>query len=101
MLVALAMLPIILWQGWEAVAEARGARARRVPRNSNPPRSMNSRPGAGEQLAATATVAVRTAFELLDSTGVDQLAGTVHDAFLQSLESLRRFVEDKIPWDAR
>jgi uncharacterized protein YndB with AHSA1/START domain len=48
----------------------------------------------------TATVTVRTTFEPLDPTGVDQLSGMVHGAFQQSLESLRRFVEDNIPWDA-
>ena len=48
----------------------------------------------------TATVTVRTTFEPLDQTGVDQLSGIVHGAFQQSLESLRRFVEDDIPWDA-
>ena len=34
------------------------------------------------------------------STGVDQLTGIVHGTFQQSLESLRRLVEDNIPWDA-
>jgi len=48
----------------------------------------------------TATVTVRTTFEPLDPTGVDQLSGIVHGAFQQSLESLRRFVEDNISWDA-
>ena len=48
----------------------------------------------------TATVTVRTTFEPLDQTGVDQLSGIVHRAFQQSLESLRRFVEDDIPSDA-
>jgi uncharacterized protein YndB with AHSA1/START domain len=48
----------------------------------------------------TATVTVRTTFEPLDPTGVAQLSGMVHGAFQQSLESLRRFVEDNIPWDA-
>ena len=48
----------------------------------------------------TATVTVRTTFEPLDPTGVAQLSGMVHGAFQQSLESLRRFVEANIPWDA-
>jgi uncharacterized protein YndB with AHSA1/START domain len=48
----------------------------------------------------TATVTVRTTFEPLDPTGVAQLSGLVHGAFQQSLESLRRYVEDNIPWDA-
>ena len=48
----------------------------------------------------TTTVTLRTTFEPLDPTGVDQLTGIVYGAFQQSLESLRRFVEDKIAWDA-
>ena len=48
----------------------------------------------------SATVTVRTTFEPVDPTGVAQLSGMVHGAFQQSLESLRRFVEDNIPWDA-
>jgi len=48
----------------------------------------------------TATVTVRTTFEPLDPTGTDQLTGIVHGAFQQSLESLRRFIEDRVPWDA-
>jgi len=48
----------------------------------------------------TATVTVRTTFEPVDKTGIDQLSDLVHSAFQQSLESLRRFVEVNIPWDA-
>jgi uncharacterized protein YndB with AHSA1/START domain len=48
----------------------------------------------------TATVTLRTTFEPLDSTGVDQLTAMVSSAFQHSLESLRRFVEDEIAWDA-
>jgi uncharacterized protein YndB with AHSA1/START domain len=48
----------------------------------------------------TATVTLRTTFEPLGTTGFDQLTAMIHGAFQQSLESLRRFVEDKIPWDA-
>jgi uncharacterized protein YndB with AHSA1/START domain len=48
----------------------------------------------------TATVTLRTTFEPLDPTGVAQLTSMVHGAFQQSLESLRRYVEDNIPWDA-
>jgi hypothetical protein len=48
----------------------------------------------------TATVTLRTTFEPRDPTGLDQLTAMVHGAFQQSLESLRRFVEDDIPWDA-
>ena len=48
----------------------------------------------------TATVTVRTTFEPVDPTGIDQLSNIVHGAFQQALESLRRFVEVNIPWDA-
>ena len=48
----------------------------------------------------TATVTVRTTFEPVDPTGIDPLSDIVHGAFQQSLESLRRFVEVNIPWDA-
>jgi uncharacterized protein YndB with AHSA1/START domain len=48
----------------------------------------------------TATVTLRTTFEPLDPTGAEELAGMIQGAFQQSLESLRRFVEDKRPWDA-
>ena len=48
----------------------------------------------------TATVTLRATFEPRDPTGIDQLTAMVHGAFQQSLESLRRFVEDDIPWDA-
>jgi hypothetical protein len=43
---------------------------------------------------------VRTTFEPVDPTGIDQLTSYVQGAFQQSLESLRRFVEVNIPWDA-
>ncbi|HEU4423577.1 MAG TPA: SRPBCC family protein [Pilimelia sp.] len=48
----------------------------------------------------TATVTLTTTFEPLDPTGADQLTGMIHGVFQQSLESLRRFVEDALPWDA-
>lgn len=48
----------------------------------------------------TATVTLTTTFEPLDPTSADQLTGMIHGAFQQSLESLRRYVEDKRPWDA-
>ena|SRR6266498_284576 len=49
----------------------------------------------------TATVTLHTTYEPLDPSGTDELAGMIQSAFQQSLESLRRFVEDKRPWDAR
>jgi uncharacterized protein YndB with AHSA1/START domain len=54
---------------------------------------------AGPELH-TATVTLRTTFEPLDPAGVDQLTAMVYGAFQQSLESLRRFVEEEITWDA-
>jgi hypothetical protein len=48
----------------------------------------------------TATVTLRTTFEPLDPSGADELTGMIQGAFQQSLESLRRYVEDKLPWDA-
>jgi len=45
-----------------------------------------ARPSAGWRLAAVGTN--------------DHLTDMIHGAFQQSLESLRRFVEDKLPWDA-
>jgi uncharacterized protein YndB with AHSA1/START domain len=48
----------------------------------------------------TATVALHTTFEPLDPSTADELTGMIQGAFHQSLESLRRFVEDKLPWDA-
>jgi uncharacterized protein YndB with AHSA1/START domain len=48
----------------------------------------------------TATVTLATAFEPLEPAGADQLTEMIHGAFQQSLESLRRFVENKLPWDA-
>jgi uncharacterized protein YndB with AHSA1/START domain len=48
----------------------------------------------------TATVTLTTTFEPLDPTGAGQLAHTIDRASQQSLQSLRRYLEDKLPWDA-
>jgi uncharacterized protein YndB with AHSA1/START domain len=48
----------------------------------------------------TTTVTVTTMFEPLDPTGADQLTDMIDGAFQQSLRSLRRYIEDKLPWDA-
>ena len=48
----------------------------------------------------TATVTLTTTFEPFDPTGADELTDMIHGAFQQSLESLRRYTEDKLPWDA-
>jgi carbon monoxide dehydrogenase subunit G len=47
-----------------------------------------------------ATVTLTTTFEPLDPTGIGQLTDMIYGAFQRSLDSLRRFVEDKLPWDA-
>src|SRR5262245_49825488 len=49
----------------------------------------------------TATVTLRTTFEPLDAAGVDQLTDMMRGAFQQSLDSLRRLVEDKLTWDTQ
>jgi uncharacterized protein YndB with AHSA1/START domain len=54
----------------------------------------------GDELES-AVVVLETTFEPLDPTSVDQLTGGVREAFQQSLESLRTYVEDKTAWDAR
>jgi hypothetical protein len=48
----------------------------------------------------TATVILTTTFEPLDPTGADELTDMIHGAFQQSLESLRRYIDDNLPWDA-
>jgi uncharacterized protein YndB with AHSA1/START domain len=48
----------------------------------------------------TAAVTLTTTFEPLDQSGADQLADMIDGAFQQSLQSLRRYIEDKLPWDA-
>jgi uncharacterized protein YndB with AHSA1/START domain len=54
-------------------------------------------PGAA---AGTATVTLRTTFDPLDPTAVEGLTGMIEQAFRQSLDSLRRYVEEKAAWDA-
>jgi uncharacterized protein YndB with AHSA1/START domain len=54
---------------------------------------------AGSALV-TSRVRLRTTFEPLDPTAAGDLAGMIRQAFVQSLESLRRYVEEKVPWDA-
>lgn len=49
----------------------------------------------------TATVVLETTFEPLDPTSADQLSAGLRDAFQQSLDSLRIYVEKRVPWDAR
>jgi uncharacterized protein YndB with AHSA1/START domain len=49
----------------------------------------------------TSTVTLRTTFEPLDPSSVDEVTGMIQGAFQQSLESLRRYVEEKVAWDAQ
>ena len=48
----------------------------------------------------TARVLLQTVFDPLDPAGGEELAGMIQGAFGQSLQSLRRYVEEKVPWDA-
>jgi uncharacterized protein YndB with AHSA1/START domain len=48
----------------------------------------------------SAAVTLTTTFEPLDPTMVDDLIPMIHGAFQQSLEALRRYVEEKVTWDA-
>jgi hypothetical protein len=48
----------------------------------------------------TAVVTLQTTFEPLDPAGADEVTNMIRGAFGQSLESLRRYVEDKVAWDA-
>ncbi len=48
----------------------------------------------------TSLVTLRTTFDPLDVTTGEDVTGMVGQAFGQSLESLRRYVEEKVPWDA-
>jgi len=50
---------------------------------------------------ATATVIVETTFEPIDPASADQLTAGVRGAFQQSLDSLRTYVEEQVPWNAR
>src|SRR6266508_4441675 len=50
--------------------------------------------------AGTARVTLQTTFEPLDPTGAAELSAMIHGAFGQSLESLRRYVQEKVTWDS-
>jgi uncharacterized protein YndB with AHSA1/START domain len=50
--------------------------------------------------AGTAVVTLETTFEPLDPASADEVTAMIQHAFGQSLESLRRYVEEKIAWDA-
>lgn len=51
--------------------------------------------------SGTAVVVLETLFEPLDPASVDHLTAGIRDAFQQSLESLRTYIEEKTAWDAR
>jgi uncharacterized protein YndB with AHSA1/START domain len=55
---------------------------------------------ASDDEPGTATVVLRTTFEPLDPSAADELVPMIRGAFQQSLESLRRYLEQKRPWDA-
>lgn len=55
--------------------------------------SPDATPGA-------ATVTLQTTFEPLDPAAADEVTTMIHGAFQQSLESLRRYVEEQVAWDA-
>jgi hypothetical protein len=54
-------------------------------------------PGAASSIA---TLTLRTTFDPLDPTATDDVSGLIRQAFGQSLQALRRYVEEKVPWDA-
>jgi uncharacterized protein YndB with AHSA1/START domain len=51
--------------------------------------------------AGASTVTLTTTFEPSDPASADQVSAMIEGAFGASLESLRRFVEEKLAWDAR
>jgi uncharacterized protein YndB with AHSA1/START domain len=51
-------------------------------------------------VAGTSRVVLQTTFVPLDPTAGKELSGAIEGAFGQSLQSLRRYVEEKVPWDA-
>jgi uncharacterized protein YndB with AHSA1/START domain len=51
-------------------------------------------------VAGTSRVMLQTTFVPLDPTAGEELSGMIEGAFGLSLQSLRRYVEDKMPWDA-
>jgi uncharacterized protein YndB with AHSA1/START domain len=51
--------------------------------------------------AGTATVTLETTFTPLDPSTADQLTSVIGRAFEESVESLRRYVEDNTTWDSK
>jgi uncharacterized protein YndB with AHSA1/START domain len=47
----------------------------------------------------TARVTLQTTFEPLDPTAAEEVTGMIQGAFGQSLNALRRYVEEKVAWD--
>jgi len=48
--------------------------------------------------AGTATVILHTQFDPLDPAATAEVSAMINSAFQQSLEALRRFVEQGVPW---
>ena len=48
--------------------------------------------------AKTATVILHTQFDPLDPATTEEVSAMIDGAFQQSLEALRRFVEQGVPW---
>ena len=46
-------------------------------------------------------VVLELSFEPLNEALTDQLSAGIHDAFTQSLQSLRVYIEERTTWDAR
>ncbi len=51
-------------------------------------------------VAGTSRVVLQISFVPLDPTAGEELSGVIQGAFGQSLQSLRRYVEEKVAWDA-
>jgi uncharacterized protein YndB with AHSA1/START domain len=51
-------------------------------------------------VADTATVRLDTSFEPLEPAAADQVAAMMRGAFGQALDSLRRYLEDGVTWNA-
>jgi uncharacterized protein YndB with AHSA1/START domain len=54
----------------------------------------------GGSVVGTARVVLQTTFVPLVPAAGEELSGMIEGAFGQSLQSLRRYVEEKVPWDA-
>jgi uncharacterized protein YndB with AHSA1/START domain len=48
----------------------------------------------------TSRVTLEISFDPVDPDGAEELTGMIRQAFGQSLQTLRRYVEEKVAWDA-